>query len=179
MKGKILKFVLACVFSLSFVFYVFAKEEKKETVTVNFEYKNKTSEADFLNLYVLLNKICNDLKIDKKSFDNFKQLAFCPNQPIKLNGKIYLNLNSNEKQSLKNELEKKDISKVKFNKEEFLKSKQELISSIEKEVKEIEKSSKDINKDFLKVLKNRIEKIKKANFDEVLNLTKDLKVEKF
>ena len=195
MKKKILKIVLMFTFLSSLCVVAFAvkqprkevlkavskEEQKKETVLVKYKYlnkdmdksveKNKTSEKEFLNAYVLLNKMCRVLSIDKNSFNRFKQLIFSPKEKIKLDGKLYLNLNLKEKKIFE-KIVVKDISRVGFTPEEFFETKKEVVGLIKNKIKQ----QKD--KKYIKKLEDRIKKIENVKYKDVVGLTKNLKHEK-
>ncbi len=204
MKRLILKLSLIFVISSQIVFMSSASENKKETVGVEYEYinkemnkkeekpktdengrifNNKTTEKEFLNFYVVLNRLVAKFAMDGKELKGIKDLLVSPRQELKLSGNVYFDLNKEQKKRLKDEL-KTDWSKVKLKSDEFLKFKKEIIEILKNKVKEIKGYSEKKRKlefgngykEYLDVLIKRIKKFENVKFEDVEKLTKDLKM---
>ncbi len=167
------------------------KKSKKDENGITI-YENKTSEKEILNFYIILNKLFSKFQINKNALKDLQDLVVNPRENIKLTGGLALNLNLKEKENLKKSLNE-NLTKFKLTKDEFLKFKTEVVNIIKKDIEKIKNLSKEerkirygknkfkqnlnIKKD-LNVLEKRIKKFENVKFDDVLKLTKDLKIQK-
>ena len=219
MNKIVLKAMMVCISAFSVFCVCDAISNKdQETIVVKYEYKNKdmdrdkrnlenktyekdeygiifknkTSEKEILNFYIILNKLFTKYSIGGDALKNIKDLIVNPRKEIKLTGSLAVDLDLREKQSLKNSL-KEDLTKLKLTEDEFLKFKKEVIRLIQTEIEKVKNLSKEEKKisfgdnefqqslnikRYLKTLSDRILSFKKCEFGDILKLTKDLKFDK-